>query len=228
MQVSSAQRLLDQVHSLARLEALEAEPAAYAEQLVAELPAASSIAEIDARDAMLAAVLSGIDALCTRAMRIRLDHALAADTSIAPPTRNVFAQTVVAYVDRVSLLAERARDVAARGGSRAPESIAEAVVTCAQAVFALREALRSGVLSHVRALATAAVSDADQRARDRHLDEKQRKTWSAARRELELVAADPARITTGRFLARLAAMPEQLDEPAPEPERSFADMIEMD
>jgi hypothetical protein len=45
--------------------------------------------------AKLAAALGRIDAMIARAMRIRLDHALAADTSIGAPTRSVFASTIV-------------------------------------------------------------------------------------------------------------------------------------
>src|SRR5262245_20470965 len=126
--VSSAQHILDQAYSLARLEALEAEPGAYAEQLAAELPAATTLAELEARDALLIAALGQIDAMIARAMRIRLDHALAADGSIAPPTRSVFSHTIVGYARRLPLLAERARDVAARGGAADPDHVADLVI----------------------------------------------------------------------------------------------------
>lgn len=95
-------------------------------------------------------------------------------------------------------------------------------------MLALRDALRAGVLALIRDLATAALPEADRRARDRQLDEVQRRRWSAARRDLEATAAEPAQITSAPMAARLAALPEQLDEPAAEPEVSFADMIELD
>ena len=48
------------------------------------------------------------------------------------------------------------------------------------------------------------------------------------RRDLEQLAGDPATIVAASFTARIAAWPEQLDEPDPGPEVTFADMIELD
>jgi hypothetical protein len=95
-------------------------------------------------------------------------------------------------------------------------------------VLALRAAVRAGVLALIRDLAHAAAPDADRRARDRNLDEPVRRRWSAVRRDLEAVAADPARVLAGAMPARLAALPDQLDEPDPEREVTFADMLELD
>jgi len=226
--VSSAQQVLDQAYSLARLEALEAEPGAYAERVAAELGPATTLPELEARDAMLVGALGQIDAMLVRAMKIRLEHALAAEPSIAAPTRNVFAHTIVSYAGRLSLLEDRARDVAARGRAADPGAIAAAVVAAARSVLALRDAMRTGVLALIRDLAQAAVPDADRRARDRNLDEPVRRRWSAARRDLEAVAADPAHVLAAAMPARLSALPDQLDEPDPEREVTFADMLELD
>jgi hypothetical protein len=211
---------LDHVQSLAAIEALP--PEAYAAEVAAALPA-----DLEARDAALAAALAHIDATAIRIMRIRLDHALANDTSIGAPTRRVFAQTVVAYVADLDLLARRALDVAARGGAGDPAGAAQLVVDAARATLVQREALSSPVLSLVRDLAAASVADADRRARDRTLDDAQRRRWSAIRRELEALAADPARVATP-FAQRLATWPAQLDEPAPEAEPTFAELLELD
>jgi hypothetical protein len=89
-------------------------------------------------------------------------------------------------------------------------------------------ALRTDVLALIRELATAAIEAADLRARDRKLDDAERKRWSAIRRDLEAVAADPTRVRAAPMAVRVAALPEQLDEPGPEAEVSFADMIELD
>jgi len=226
--VSSAQHVLDQVYSLAGIAALEAEPGVYAAELAAELPAAAALPELEARDAMLARALGQIDAMLVRAMKIRLEHALAGDSSIAPPTRSVFAHTIASYAGRLSLLEDRARDVAARGGAGDPRAVADAVVGAAQVVLGLRDAVRRGVLELARALARAAAPDADRRARDRKLDEPERRRWSAARRDLEAVAADPERMLAAAMAARMAALPEQLDEPEAERELSFADFLELD
>ena len=196
---------LDHVQSLAAIETVQ--PEAYA--------------------AEVAAALAHIDATAVRIMRIRLDHALAADTSIAAPTRRVFAHTVIAYVADLDLLARRALDVAARGGAGDPAGVAQLVVDAARATLLQREALRGPLLALVRDLAAASVADADRRARDRTLDDAQRRRWSAIRRELEALAADPARVATP-FAQRLAAWPTQLDEPVPEPEPTLAELLELD
>jgi hypothetical protein len=217
---------LDHLQSLAALDAFD--PASFAAALAAELPAPATLAALEARDAALTAALAAIDDLAIRAMRLRLEQALANDASIAAPTRRVFVQTVVSYADNLELLGARARDVAARGGSRDPDATAALVTDAAGATLALREATRGPVLVLIRELATAAVADADARARDPQLPDAERKRWSAARRDLEMLAADPARITAAPFAQRIAAWPEQLDEPAPKPEPTLAELIELD
>jgi hypothetical protein len=226
--MTAAQHILDQACSLARIAALEAGPAVYVEQLAAELPGGATLVELEARDAALAAALGRVDAMIARAMRIRLDHALAHDTSIGAPTRSVFASTIAGYAGRLSLLEQRARDVAVRGRAPDPDRVAECVVEAARASLALRDALRAGVLALIRDGARAAIAEADRRARDRSLDEPERRRWSAARRDLEAVAAEPERVLAAPMAARLAALPDQLDEPEPGRELTFADLLELD
>ncbi len=224
----SAQRILDEVHSLARSEALEADPQRFAAALEAEVPAVTTLAELETRDAMLATALGQLDAMISRVMRLRLEHALAMDASVGPPTRQVFSITVVGYANNLSLLAERARSVAARGGAADPDQVAAIVVDAARSTLTLRDAVRAGVLALIAGLATAAIPEADRHARDRKLDDTQRRRWSAARRELEAIASDPLRVTSAPLTTRLAALPEQLDDAAPEREVTFADMLELD
>src|SRR5215470_13311505 len=196
---------------MARIAALEADPAAYAAQLASELGEATELAELDERDARLRAALGQIDAMIERAARIRLDHELADDTSIATPTRKVFATTIVSYTGRLALLEDRARDVAARGGAADPAGIALRIGEAARALLALREALRDSVLGLIRERAAAAAPSADRAARDRSRDEPERRRWSAVRRELEALANQPERIAAAAMSARLAAWPSQLD-----------------
>jgi hypothetical protein len=226
--MTAAQHILDQACSLARIAALEADPAVYVEQLAAELPEVATLVELGARDAALIAALGQIDAMIARAMRIRLDHALASDSSIGAPTRSVFASTITGYAGRLSLLEQRARDVAVRGRAADPDRIAESVVEAARASLALRDALRDGVLALIRDGARAAIAEADRRARDRNLDEPERRRWSAARRDLEAVAAEPERVLAAPMAGRLAALPDQLDEPEPDREPTFAELLELD
>jgi hypothetical protein len=226
--MSAAQDVLDHVYSLAGVVALEAEPMVYAERLAAEVPGAATLPELEARDAFLVRALGQIDAMLVRAMKLRLEHALAADRSIAAPTRSVFAHTIVSYAGRLSALEDRARDVAARGGAADPGRVADSVIAAARSVLGLREALRAGVLAVIRDLAQASIPDADRQARDRNLDERLRRRWSAARRDLEAVAVDPEHMLAAPMAARMGALPEQLDEPAPGPEVTFADFLELD
>lgn len=226
--MSSAQDVLDRVHSLAHLDALEAEPGIVAKRLASDVAAATSLPELEARDRLLADLLGQIDAMTGRAMRLRLDHALASDTSIAAPTRSVFALTIVGYANRLPLLEQRARDVAGRGGAGDPDQIASVVVAAARKALELREVIRGGVLAVIRALAQAAVPEADRRARDRKRPEPERQRWSAARRDLEAVAAEPERVLSAPMAARTSALPVELDEPPPEPEQSIADLLELD
>ncbi|HEX4419683.1 MAG TPA: hypothetical protein VH165_17335 [Kofleriaceae bacterium] len=259
--MTAAQHLLDQVQSIARIEALEADPAAYAACLADELGAAGALAPpgtpetaetaetlatpdtvatpdtlatpdtvdgLEARDAQLRHALAQLDAMIERAARIRLDHALADDAAIATPTRKVFATTILGYAGRIELLEARAREVAARGGARDPDAVAGRVAEVARAVLALREAMRGGVLDVIRGLAAAAVPIADRHARDRRLAEPVRRRWSAARRDLEAIAGQPEAIAAAAMATRLGAWPDQLDEPDPAREPTFADLIELD
>ena len=221
--MTSAQSLLDRVQSLAGIDALAGDPAQYAAQLAAELPD-----ELEARDVAFAAALQRTDELAARVMRIRLEHALASDSSIGAPTRKVFASTITGYANSLGLLADRVRELAVRGRAPAPDQVADAVVDAARATLALRDAVRERVLALIRERAAAALPEVDARARDRHREDAERKRWSAVRRELEAVAAEPARVLAGPWTARIASWPEQIDEPPAEPEVTFADMIELD
>jgi hypothetical protein len=227
--MNAAHRSLDAAQTLAQLQALEATPGRFAELLATELvPVAASRADLEQRDITLALALAHIDTMIARAMRIRLDHALANDVSIETPTRKVFASTIISYAGRLQLLAQRAHDIAARGRAARPDEVADAVIEAATAVLTLRDALRDPVLALARDLAAVAVRDADRRAKDTQRDDVERRHWSAIRRDLESIVVNPLHLMTAPMPVRIAALPEQLDEPEPEPERSFADMIELD
>jgi hypothetical protein len=213
--------MLSRLHTRAALEAFRVD------EYVVEVPAAATLAELEARDAVFAAALAEIDDAMTRVMRIELDHALADDTSIAAPTRKVFAGTINSYANNVELLASRARDVAARGRGPDVETVVDAVAGAATRTLSLRDALRAKVFERAVAIARDSLAEVDVRARDRKLDDGVRKKWSAWRRELEAIASDPMRVTAA-IAERLASWPEQIDEPAPEAEVTFADMIELD
>jgi hypothetical protein len=223
-----ASQILDRAHSLANIEVLEGAPDTFATALQAELPGGSTPDAIAARDAALSAALQRIDEMAARVMRIRLDHVLANDTAIPAPTRKVFASTVVSYAHRISLLADRVRDVAARAGAAHADAIAQSVVDAAEATLSLRASVAAGVLELVRSSAREALPEHERLARDRTRDDGERMRHSALRRELEALAAAPERVLAAPLADRLKGWPELLDEPPPEAEVTFADMIELD
>lgn len=207
--------LLDRIQTLAAIEAFD--PASYEPELA--FGPAATIAELEQRDAQLTHALVEIDDTMGRFMRIRLDHAADA---MAAPTRRVFASTIATYAGKLDLLEDRVRS------TRVAEPIVQAVLGAARATLELREALRHSVLAQIQQLAAQSIPDADRHARDPHLDDAQRKKWSQVRRDLEVLAVEPDRIAVAPMAKRIAAWPEQLDEPAAQPEVSFADLIELD
>lgn len=221
----SANDILDRAHTLATVDALAREPDGFAEALARELP---EVEQAETRDSVFSAALARIDETIARAMRVRMDQVLDADTSIAPATRRVFATTIISYAGKLELLGDRVRDVAMRARAADANGLASAVVDAAREVLALRDRLRSGVLALVRDGAAQMVAAADARARDRTLDDATRMRASAERRELEALAAEPTRIQAAPWDARVRSWPDQLDEPAAQAEVTFADMIELD
>ncbi|HEY4239546.1 MAG TPA: hypothetical protein VGM88_07005 [Kofleriaceae bacterium] len=222
-----SQHLLDRVQSPQQAAELAEAPHAVADALAEELAPATTRDDLAARDAQLGAALAGIDALAERVARVRLEHALAHEPSIAAPTRRVFASTVIRYEHALDTLASRAHDVAERGGARDPSAVAAIVVDECTFALSLRRSVREGVVALIAKLAAASVAAADAAARDRKLDDVARKAWSALRRELEATAADPERVRAP-IATRLASWPEQLDEPDPAAEPKLADLLELD
>ncbi len=222
----TASRVLDQVQSLAQVEAFE--PRVYAEQLAAEIAPVETREDIAARDDVLRDAIARIEETATRIMRIRLEHALVGDSSISVPTRKVFSHTVASYAGRVDLLRNRAHDIAERAGSHDPAAAARIVVDAAEATLAQRAELIRGVLDLAARLAADVAPNADAKARDRREAEAPRQQWSAVRGELEEIAVRPERILGKTFAVRLASWESLLDEPPPEKEPSLADLLELD
>ncbi len=221
----AAQELLDAVHGLAQLEAFE--PERYRARLAEVLDGEpATLDALDAADDTLRGALSAIDTFSARCMRIRLDHALAGDTSVATPLRKVLAGTVTSYVGDLGLLGERVRAVAARVDPAGADDTADRVVAAARVVLADRAALHDHVLDVARQLANARIDAARAQARDRHNEETLRRRWTAALRELEQVAARPARIAEAPWRDRVATFlgpDEPIEEP---PELSLGELIE--
>jgi hypothetical protein len=222
----SAQHLLDAVQSLAQIEAFDQD--AYVDRLVEELGGSESatLAGLEETDARLRAALGAIDAFSNRCMRVRLDHLLAGDTSVAPPLRKVLAATVTSYVGDLRLLRERVVMVAGRVDPRGAASTADAVVATAQRVLDDRVALHERVLEVARRLAGERIPAARKVARDRYAEESVRRKWTAALRDLEATVARPARVAEATWAERVATVggPDEPIEEAPEP--TLGELIE--
>lgn len=221
----AAQELLDAVHGLAQLESFD--PDRYSARLVEALAGEPvTLAALEAIDDALRSALGAIDAFSARCMRIRLDHALAGDTSVASPLRKVLAGTVTSYAGDLGRLRDRVRSVAVRVDPVGADDTADRVVASARSVLEDRAALHARVLDVARELAGARIDAARTQARDRHAEEAERRRWTAALRELEQVAARPARIAEAPWRERVATFlgpDEPLEEP---PELSLGDLIE--
>jgi hypothetical protein len=213
----TAQQLLDAVQSLVQIDSFD--PDAYAERLAAELAGrVEAVSTLETRDDDLRTALTAIDTYVARCMRIQLDHVLASDSSVATPLRKVLAGTVTSYADDLGVLRQRVLSVAMRVDARRADDTADAVVAIARRVLDDRHGLYERVLGVARALATAAIPIARQAARDRNREDAVRLRWTAVRRDLELVAEDPARIIAARLTDRLKTLvvPEEPVEEAPE------------
>jgi len=225
--MGSAQDVLDRVHSLATLEALEAEPGGVAARLAADLPVIASLSELEARDAMLVDLLGQIDAMIARAMRFKLDHALAADSSIARrpaacSRRRSSATRTGCRCSRNARATSR-RGAARRIRTRSPTSSSRG----ARGPRAPRGDPSRRARGDPPARDRGGSRGRPPRARSQALRARA-PALECARRDLEAVAADPERVLAAPTAARLAALPDELDEPAAEPEPTFKDLLELD
>ena len=218
--------LLDQVYKLAQLEAFDVD--AYVRELGAELPAGEGMAELEARDAALRGALDAIDAFAARAMKLRLEHGLAADGTIEPPLRKVLAGTIVGYAGDLDRLRRRVHDIVVRMDPRGAAATTDLVVDAAAAVLGLRDRLRDGVFELARDGASAALPAVTRVAKERAVDDPVRQKRSAARRDLEAIVARPEHIATAPWAQRLAALPAMMDEPDAEEAPSRWDLLELD
>jgi|GEM_PF-1472269 len=224
---TTAPQLLDEVHRLVQLDALEASD--FGARLADSLGGrqAATLADLEVQDAGLRAAVAAVDGFAQKAMRIRLDNALDQDNSIQRPFRVYLASAIGTYAGDLELLRQRVYDAAVRVDPRGAADTAAVVVEAADRVLALHVALRAEVLYLARALAEVAVPVAHHAARDRHREDAERTRWSAVSRDLALVIAQPARVLTAALADRCKALPE-LIEPADEPpEPTRGELIEL-
>lgn len=150
--VRTSAQLLEEVYSLAQLEAFDplAYIAVFAEELALVAPAI---------DEPVRAALQAIEEFTVRAMRIRLDRALydapGGGMGVGKPFRNTLIHTVRSYENDRDLLRQRVRDAVAHNDPTNAAATAAAVVEAAGAVLEVRAVLRAEVLRFVEAQAAA-------------------------------------------------------------------------
>lgn len=222
----SAQQLLDEVYRLNQLEALA--PETYRDRLADELAGeVVTLADVESQDARLRAALIAIDTFSSQAMRIRLEHVLHDDTSIAKPFRTYLVSAIGSYAHDLDLLRSRVRDAVERIDPRRAGDTADNVVGAARAVLDQREALRGAVLDLARNLAAAVVPVAQWNARRASVADDERRRWTAIRRDQQLVMDAPTRLDAAPLVEREQALPESNEPPEEVYEPTRGELIEL-
>lgn len=135
----SAQQVLDEVWTLAQLEAFSADE--FLRQLGEE--AATLESPVD----HLNDALGELDAFASKTMRIRLHNVLASDTAIPTQFRTYLASQIVDYDGDLPRLRERVTAAMGRTAPSVAAELADAVTAAAGDVLAMRAHLRQGVLA---------------------------------------------------------------------------------
>lgn len=227
---SAAQRL-EAIYSLSQLEVFDADElvAMWRAELAppdAAPGAPVKLEQLAEHDAAVRAALAAADAFAVRAMRIRLDHALAHDNSIGKPFRTTLAHTVAAYAHDLGLLHDRVAATAVRVDPHGAAATAERVVAEARAVLGARAALHDGLFTLARDHAAAMIPHVTTAARDRYQADDVRLRWLVVRRDLELTVEDPARVARAPLADRLKSIPAVDEVPEEAPELTLGELIE--
>jgi len=224
----TAQQLLDEVQSLTQLERFRVE--AFLDQLRGEI-AGGDVATLEAleeRDQRMRGVLAAIDAFASKCMRIRLAHVLATDTSLGPPFRTYLASTVTSHDGDLDLLRQRVIAAAARADPAGASNTATSVVDAARHVLAARSELREALFTLTRELAAVSIPVAQRAARDPSSSDVIRLRWTAARRDLELLADRPERLAEASFADRRKALPPIEEAPEQALVLTRGELLELD
>lgn len=224
---SAAQRL-ESIYSLSQLEVFDADEivALWREELGAPEGGPVRFEQLAEHDAAVRAALAAADAFAVKAMRIRLDHALAHDNSIGKPFRTTLAHTVASYAGDLGLLHDRVAATAVRVDPHGAAGTAERIVDEARAALGARAALHDGLFALAREHAAAMIPLVTTAARDRYQADDVRLRWLVVRRDLELTVEDPTRIARAAFADRLKSIPPVDEVPEEAPEPTLGELIE--
>lgn len=156
-------------------------------------------------------LLAEVDRFASKCMRILLVQDPRAIE--LPDKLRIWAVAMVAsFAGDPGALGERIRSSLSRSPSARETAVA--VEEVATRVLALRAALHQAVRDYARGIANGALGAT---GRPLPADPAERQRARLARKDLELVAADPRRLGEGRLEDRLRALPPLPDEPDPEP-----------
>src|SRR5215470_15216760 len=227
----SALRILDEIQSLAQLDAFD--PASFLAALSdAARPAAAKLADVGGELDGARGLLAEIDRFIQKAMRIRLNHL---SDPLPQQLRTLLYTTIAGYERDPALLRDRVAAALGRTNPSTAAALTREVCDAAERVLALRAALRRGVLELAQRSAAAWLPAARRAARDRTQADDQRESWSRARVDLEQIAARGETIEAGSFADRLkqivpppAEEPASPDEPEVDPTSKRFSLLELD
>ena len=195
--------------------------------MLGALPAAT-LADLEARDDRLRALLGSFDGFASKAMRIRLEYLAVDHPALTAQFRTLLSTTITSYVDGGGLdrLRQRVAGSAARQDPGRADALAEVVADAAERVLGLRGALGDAVLGLAVELANGALPMIHERCRERGLPDDVRRQWTALRSDFEQLGDHPLRLAERRFADRQRALltPDLMLDEIPEP--LLSDLIE--
>jgi len=226
----SALRILDEIQSLAQLDAFD--PASFLAAVnEAARPGGARLADVGGELDGARGLLGEIDRFTQKAMRIRLHHL---SDPLPLQLRTLLYSTIVSYERDPSLLRDRVAAMLGRIDPSTAAALTRQVCDAAARVLATRAALRRGVVEMAQRSAAAWLPAARRAARDRTHADDERESWSRARVDLEQIAARGETIEEGSFADRLkkitppAATSEEPPEEEMDPTSKRFSLLELD
>jgi hypothetical protein len=190
---------LDALEKVQHLDELDRfQPAPFISALQADLGnGVQTLATLSAQLDGLHEALLAIEPFTRKAMGIRLTHVLAAEP-VPPQLRTLLSATVVSYASDMPLLRRRF-------GRSLSAPLLDVIISTAERVLALRQALRDSILDLVRRMAVAHAQAPwlKNGARNGSLQDAERFRLRLATFDLQKLAERPEELAVERFEARL-------------------------
>jgi hypothetical protein len=229
-EILRALRLLDEIQSLAQLDAFD--PGVFVASVRdAARPAEARLADVGGELDGARGLLTAIDRFTEKAMRIRMNHL---SDPLPQQLRTLLYSTIVSYEHDPALLRQRVAAMLGRVDPSTAAALTRQVCDAAASALATRAALRRGVVELAQRSAAAWLPAARRAARDRTQADDERESWSRARVDLEQIAARGETIEAGSFAERLGkitpptAEATDSDEPETDPATKRFSLLELD